>query len=424
MIVFSYFLNKAFIIKKKAKKWIKKDGGLIDLTMGAYDGAEVCELVGSYMLNLIAKRCDKKEIGLYRDDGLGLSKNRSGPQNERTKKFIQKTFKDKGLDVIIQCNMKIANYLDATFNLSTGTTAPYRKPDDEANYIHSSSDHPPCVIRQLPLSVEKRLSSLSSSETIFNESKGYYQEALQRSGHTHTLQYNRPNPRRRQRTRNVIRFNPPYSRTVETNVGKKFLQLIDTHFPENNKFHKIFNRSTIKVSYSCMPNIGSVISSHNKKNLEDRKPLERGSCNCQRRYRDNCPFHGECLTGNAMYEAEISSTEDDYPGNLYIGITEPPIKGRLGNHERDCNNEEYANSTELSKEVWKIKKKGFTPSVRWRIIKQLPAYNPETKKCLLCLGEKIEILEREGENLLNKRSELVSTCRHKRKFLLNKYDVT
>ena len=130
------------------------------------------------------------------------------------------------------------------------------------------------------------------------------------------------------------------------------------------------------------------------------------------------------MTGNAMYEAEISSTEEDYPGNVYIGITEPPIKGRLGNHARDCNNEEYANTTELSKEVWKIKKKGFTPSIRWRIIKQLPAYNPETKKCMLCLGEKIEILQREGENLLNKRSELVSTCRHKRKFLLNKYDVT
>ena len=173
-----------------------------------------------------------------------------------------------------------------------------------------------------------------------------------------------------------------------------------------------------------MPNIGSVISSHNKKILEDRKPLERGSCNCQRRHRDDCPFDGECLTGNAMYEAEISSTEEDYPGNVYIGITEPPIKGRLGNHARDCNNEEYANTTELSKEVWKIKKKGFTPSIRWRIIKQLPAYNLETKKCMLCLGEKIEILQREGENLLNKRSELVSTCRHKRKFLLNKYDVT
>ena len=261
-------------------------------------------------------------------------------------------------------------------------------------------------------------------EDIFNEAKGYYQEALQQSSHTHRLQYNPPNHRRRQRTRNVIRFRPPYSRIVETYIGKKFLQLIDTHFPRNNKFHKIFNRSTIKVSYGCMPNIGSIISSHNKKVLEETKPLERGSCNCQRRYRDNCPFNGECLTGNVMYEAEISSTDENYPGKVYIGITKPPFKGRLGNHERDFNNEEYANTTELSKEVWEIKKKGFTPSINWKLVKQLPAYNPKTKKCLLCQGEKIEILESEGENLVDKQSELVSTCRHKCSFLLNKYDVT
>ena len=74
--------------EKETKKKEQRLGllGVVDTVgiknMGAYDGAEVCELVGSYMLNLIAKRCDKKEIGLYRDDGLGLSKNRSGPQNE------------------------------------------------------------------------------------------------------------------------------------------------------------------------------------------------------------------------------------------------------------------------------------------------------------------------------------------------------
>ena len=158
--------------------WIKKKGGLFDVTMGAFDGAEVCELVGTYLLNIISERCEKSDVGLYRDDGLAVFKDRSGPQNESTKKFIQKTFKDKGLDLVIQCNMKVVNYLDATFNLNTGTTAPYRKPDDETNYIHAQSDHPPTITRQLPLSIEKRLSALSSSEAIFNDANGYYQEAL------------------------------------------------------------------------------------------------------------------------------------------------------------------------------------------------------------------------------------------------------
>ena len=241
------------------------------------------------------------------------------------------------------------------------------------------------------------------------------------------MQYNPPNPRtrRRQRRKNIIWFNPPFSKTVKTNIGKKFLQLIDTHFPANNKFHKIFNRSTVKVSYGCMSNIGSVINTHNKKVLEDKKPLVRGSCNCQPQNRNNCPLNGECLTGNVMYDATVTSPEEEnYPEKSYIGISEPTFKVRFGNHQRDFNHQKYANSTELSKEVWKIKKRGFVPRITWKIVKQLPAYNPESKKCLLCLGEKIEILEREGDNLINKRSELVSTCRHKNKFMLNKYDVT
>ena len=403
--------------------WIKKNGGLFDVTMGAFDGVEICELVGIYMLSLISERCNKEDVGLYRDDGLSVFKNRSGPQNERTKKFIQKVFRDHGLDIVIQCNMKIVNYLDATFNLNTGTTSPYRKADNETDYIHAESDHPPNIIRQLPISVENRLSSLSSSEAIFNDAKGYYQEALTRNGHDHQLRYNPPVIRPRQRRRNVLWFNPPYSKTVDTNVGKRFLCLLDKHFPVNNKFNKIFNRNNVKISYGCMPNIGGIISSHNKKVLGENNKLSKGSCNCQRRYRGNCPLNGECLTPNAMYEAKVSSSEEDYRDRDYVGISKPVMKTRIGNHELSFADEEYSNSTELSKEIWKIKDRGHDYSVKWRIIKQYPSYNPVTKRCMLCLGEKMEILERSNENLLNKRSELISGCRHKKDFMLSRYDV-
>ena len=49
--------------------------------MGA-DGAEVCELVGTYMLNLLSKKYNKNDFGLYRDDGLAFLKNKSGLQSE------------------------------------------------------------------------------------------------------------------------------------------------------------------------------------------------------------------------------------------------------------------------------------------------------------------------------------------------------
>ena len=66
--------------------WRKKEGGIFDVTMGAYDGAEICELVGTYLLSELSTKCNKENIGLYRDDGLAIFKNISGPQTERIKK--------------------------------------------------------------------------------------------------------------------------------------------------------------------------------------------------------------------------------------------------------------------------------------------------------------------------------------------------
>ena len=126
---------------------VKKEGGSFDVTMGAYDGAEVCELIGIYMLYLIGKKYDSKNIGLYRDDGLAVLKNVSGPASEKIKKHLQYLFKQKVLPIIIECNLKVVNYLDVTFNLNDASYRPYRKPNDEKHYIHIQSDHPPSIIK-------------------------------------------------------------------------------------------------------------------------------------------------------------------------------------------------------------------------------------------------------------------------------------
>ena len=75
-------------------------------TFGAYDGPEVCELIGIFMLSLLSKHINKNHIGLYRDDGLAILKNTSGPEAEKLKKKYQKLFKEKDLDIIVQCNLK------------------------------------------------------------------------------------------------------------------------------------------------------------------------------------------------------------------------------------------------------------------------------------------------------------------------------
>ena len=61
------------------------------------------------------------------------------------------------------------------------------------------------------------------------------------------------NEKNKTRKRKITWFNPPININVATNVGKTFLALIDKHFPKNERLSKIFNRNTIKVSYSCLP---------------------------------------------------------------------------------------------------------------------------------------------------------------------------
>ena len=149
--------------------------------------------------------------------------------------------------------MKITNYLDITLNLNDGSYRLYGKPDEETNYIHVNSDHPPSIIKDIPRSIEKGLSILSSSKHIFQESAVYYEKCLKNSGYKTKLQYQQPkenNQNKKKRKRNIIWFNPPYSKSVKTNIGRIFIKLISKHFPPNQKFVKIFNKSTIKLSYS------------------------------------------------------------------------------------------------------------------------------------------------------------------------------
>ena len=110
---------------------MKKDSGLFDVTMGAYDGVEVCELVGTFLLHKLSLKYNKNNIGIYRDDGLAIFKNISGPKSEKAKKGIQKLFKENELDIVIQCNMKTVNYLGVTLNLENSTDRPYRKENNQ-----------------------------------------------------------------------------------------------------------------------------------------------------------------------------------------------------------------------------------------------------------------------------------------------------
>ena len=120
------------------------------------------------------------------------------------------------------------------------------------------------IIKALSNNISKRISNISSNKATFNNAALSYNDVLSASGYKENLTYQQNlTPSKKVRQRKIIWFNPPYSVNVETNIGKSFLKLIDKHFPKTNKFHKIFNRNNVKISYSCLPNFANKIKSHN-----------------------------------------------------------------------------------------------------------------------------------------------------------------
>ena len=149
--------------------------------MGSYDGAESCELVGSFLLHQITQK-HGENFGLYRDDGLGVIK--ATPRKiEIIKKHIcpNSIFNNHGLKITIEANKKILDFLDVTLNLSTQKYQPFTKPNNIPLYVHNKSNHPP-----------KILSKISSDEDSFQRAVPLYQEALTKSGYQHKLKYQQP----------------------------------------------------------------------------------------------------------------------------------------------------------------------------------------------------------------------------------------
>jgi len=311
------------------------------------------------------------------------------------------------------------NFLDVTLNLKEGTFEPYMKNNNTPIYINTSSNHPPSIIKHIPISISRRLSENSSNINIFNKNKIVYNNALKINGHKQPIEYTPAKRKPNHRTRNIIWFNPPFNKSVTSNIGKIFLNLIRKHFPPNHPLAKIFNKNNLKISYSCTKNISQIIKSHNKKvEININKPPPTNLCNC--RVKNTCPFNGSCLQTNAVYRATVKHNSTT---KHYIGATEGTLKQRSYTHKLSFTNTNYSTSTSLSTYIWNLKNMNIYPKITWEILKIAPTYNKSTKKCLLCLQEKLSIITHLPHcTLLNKKSEILSKCRHENKHLLSNYD--
>ena len=115
------------------------------------------------------------------------------------------------------------------------------------------------------------------------------------------------------RKRKNIWHSPPFSLNVKTNIGKLFFKILS----------KIFNKNTVKISYSCTRNVKFIISSHKKQNLSNMSAIAETNTTVL--------IHNKCLTPQMLYQADVTNdTEDTY--KYYLVLAEISLKDRYRNH--------------------------------------------------------------------------------------------
>ena len=208
---------------------------------------------------------------------------------------------------------------------------------------------------------------------------------------------------------------------VATNVGQEFLKLIDRHFPPGHILHSVINRSTVKISYRCLPNMGAQVAKHNAKILNGEKDggaKKPPSCNCQRSKLKDCPLPGACNSDGVVYQATVRNNQGGE--ETYVGLAKN-FKKRYGKHKSTLTVYKPDGNTTLSTHFWQEKEAGRDPKVKWKILeKNIPTYNPVTKICRLCIREKFNIVMNPHLATLNSRQEIFAHCRHKEPKLIGK----
>ena len=164
--------------------------------------------------------------------------------------------------------------------------------------------------------------------------------------------------------------------------------------------------------------MANIIKGHNNK-LTNTKVRQQLACKC--RVKSDCPLNGDCRKESIVYKCTACTIRQ--LKKVYLGLTEREFKTRYYKHSKSFRTKSYPNSTTLSSYVWEVKTdQNETPNLNWEIVRSVPAYSNITKRCMLCIYEKLLIATYPNqEELLNKRSELVSKCRHENRFLLKNF---
>ena len=103
--------------------------------------------------------------------------------------------------------------------------------------------------------------------------------------------------------------------------------------------------------------------------------------------------------------------------HIYYGASDGEFKSPY-NHTKSFRHRHHEQATEVSKHIWKLQDKGINFKVKWSAAAYASTYRCGSRRCDLCLMEKNVIARANYKKLLNKRTELISKCRHKNKYIL------
>ena len=136
------------------------------------------------------------------------------------------------------------------------------------------------------------------------------------------------------------------------------------------EYATIFNKNTVKLSYSCMPNISTLINRGNSKMLQRNKNTEPPNYICIKK--ENCPLKGRCQIECVVYKAEelIQSNDSNNRNDkkVYVCSTQDPFKQRYYNHKSRAVHEMVLDATFLYTQHYKVRIKGKVEQSReWSI---------------------------------------------------------
>ena len=120
-------------------------------------------------------------------DGLMVLNNTGERLADRTRKTLHRIFQELNLRVRAEINNYTVNFLDVTFNLEDESYSPHRKPDNDPLYVVNHSNHPRSILKQLPKSRKKRISTPSCDNSCFKSTALFYENALARKKEKDTI---------------------------------------------------------------------------------------------------------------------------------------------------------------------------------------------------------------------------------------------